>query len=65
MNMEERQHPRQLPQGTSAPPFPDRSEASMPRSHAEKLPAGTGATSPEGPPAVLRWMPIRLVMGLV
>jgi hypothetical protein len=41
MNMEERQHPLQAPQGTSAPPPPDRSDASVPRSQKEKLPAGT------------------------
>jgi hypothetical protein len=40
MNMEERQQPRHVPQGTSAPPFPDRKEASVERRHSEKLPAG-------------------------
>src|SRR5260221_11521178 len=40
MNMEERQPPLQAPQGTSAPPCPDRKEASVLRSHSEKLPAG-------------------------
>lgn len=41
MNMEERQHAVQVPQGTAAPPSSDRNEASAPRSHSEKFPAGT------------------------
>jgi hypothetical protein len=41
MNIDERQHAVQVPQGTAGPPFPDRNEASAPRSHSEKLPAGT------------------------
>jgi hypothetical protein len=43
MNMEERQHAVQAPQGTAVPPFPDRNEASAPRSHLEKLPAGSSS----------------------
>jgi hypothetical protein len=45
MNMEERQQPVQAPQGTSAPPFRDFREASVLRSHSEKLPAGTPRVS--------------------
>jgi hypothetical protein len=41
MNMEDRQHPRQSPHGTFAAPVPDRSNASVPRSQSEKLPAST------------------------
>jgi uncharacterized protein (TIGR03435 family) len=41
MNMEERQQPWHVPQGTSAPPFSERNEDSVARSQAEKLPAGT------------------------
>ena len=40
MNIEERQQPLHAPQGTSAAPLPERSEASVARSHAEKSPAG-------------------------
>jgi hypothetical protein len=43
MNIDERQHPLQAPQGTSAPPFPDCMEAWVTRSHSEKLPAGSSA----------------------
>jgi hypothetical protein len=45
MNMEERQQPLHAPQGTSAPPLPDRNVASVPLSHIEKLPAGTPPSS--------------------
>jgi hypothetical protein len=45
-NMDERQHPRQEPQGTPAAPFPDGKEDSVVRSHAENPPAEM-ATSPE------------------
>src|SRR5438876_7822111 len=40
MNIKDRQHPPQAPQGTSAPLCPDRKEASVLRSHSEKSPAG-------------------------
>jgi hypothetical protein len=40
MNIEERQQPLHAPQGTSATSFPDRNEASVLYSHAEKSPAG-------------------------
>jgi len=49
MNIEERQQAVQAPQGTYASPVPDRSEASAPRSHSEKLPAGRSAGPPEAP----------------
>jgi hypothetical protein len=45
MNMEERQQPLHVPQGTSAPPLPDSSKASVPLSQIEKLPAGTPPSS--------------------
>jgi len=47
MNREERQHAVQVPQGTVAPPFPDRNDASVSRSHSEKSPAGTTVSPPE------------------
>jgi hypothetical protein len=52
MNMEERQHPLQAPQGTFEPPFPDLNNVSVPRSHSEKLPAGASANSREAFPCL-------------
>src|ERR1700753_448042 len=42
MNMDARQQPRQVPQGTEAAPSPELNAARVLRSHSTKLPAGTG-----------------------
>jgi hypothetical protein len=63
--MDERQQPLQDPQGTSAPPFPDRNEASVRWSHAEKSPAGTPSGPLEAtiPPVFLLLIPFSIEVG--